>query len=178
MNRNTFFMISTGILWFAFGYALKGYHAAAIFFGLFAAGLAWTVNTKTPARKKAVAGILPVFAGLFLLHISGMKDLFASLPVVAACNILSCRWFLEEGTSDLRMGLRIQFYVLLAMLALSLAMPTNLIAEMIPDGRRAFADLILLLGVIFIPGMSAYIRKGIRSSDFSIFLVHRKSMQQ
>ncbi|MBR3356341.1 MAG: hypothetical protein IKG46_00625 [Solobacterium sp.] len=178
MDRNTFFMIDTGILWFAFGYALKGLDAAAVFFAVFAAVLAWMVNTRIPGRKKALDGILPVFTGLILLHISGLKDLFGSLPAVVICNILTCRWFLLQGTSDLRMGLRIEFYVMLGMLVLALAVPTNIIAEMIPDGRRAFADLILLLGLIFVPGMSVYVREGVRRSDFTVSLVHRRTMDQ
>lgn len=176
MNRNRMYMIAAGTLWFAFGYALKGYDAAAVCTALIAAGTAAAANRDVRFRDLAWQACLPAFAALILLHMSGLRHLFASLPAVVLANIVTKRWFLENGTRGVRDGLRIEFYVMTGMLVLALAMPVNLISEMIPDPKRAFADLILLLGLIFAPSMSFYWRKALQASEFRILFEHRKTL--
>ena len=153
MTRNSMFMITEGLLWFAFGYAVQGMNDAALFFTVCAVVIAAGVHIGVPWKPLAAKACAAVFTALAVLHVSGLKDLFPTLPVAVTGNILAGIWFLENGTEDLKQGLRIALIVTVVMFFLALAIPANAVAEMIPDGQRAFADLILLLLLIFIPGI-------------------------
>ena len=151
MTKNNMYMITIGLLWFAFGYAVQGLDAAAVLFASGAAVLALGMN-RTPAWKEHIRkACLPVFVTLILFHISGLNELFPALAAVASANILANIWFLENGTDDLKQGIRFVEITAAVMIFLALAVPANVIAEMVPDRQTAFLDLILLLSVIFLP---------------------------
>lgn len=153
MNQKYKMLVNEGFIFFAFGFALNGYHITAVIFAMIAVILSVQSHSIHVFQRHGIH-IMELFTiEIVMIHLSHLDEIVPSIAAVSFASLISADLWMESSEKAIGQVMKGMTAVMIVFLIMSLVMKNLFYGT---------GNTCLIIGLVFMPSSLEYLHREYR----------------